>query len=449
MRLVTAIALLIGLMGGIIAVWPRSQPLSFTALFPSAIGLYPGDAIKIAGVPVGTITAITPGVTDTVISMSVRHGAAIPADAGAIIIAPNLVSARFIELTPVYDSGPQLTNGAVIPATRTGVPVEWDEVKDQLAQLSRRLGPAEGAVQGPLAAAVDQAADTFDGSGQSFRQAVRELSQTAGRLGDSRADLLGTVKSLHVLVDALAKTNDQIVEFSGHVASLSKVLADSSTSLDTALGTLGQALADIRDFLHDNNSALTGQIDKLTQFTNLLTEHSEDIEQVLHVAPNGLANFYNIYDPAQAAISGILNMPNFRNPMQFVCGGGFEAAGTPDYFKRAEICKQRMAPVLKRLSMNFPPILFHPINSITAYKGQVIYDTPETQAKAQTPLSQLQWEPLPGVSAPPAAPDADLGTLILPPPPISQPPAPPAPAVTEPTPPPPPPPTGTTPEGQP
>lgn len=115
MRLVTAIALLIGLMGGIIAVWPRSQPLSFTALFPSAIGLYPGDAIKIAGVPVGTITAITPGVTDTVISMSVRHGAAIPADAGAIIIAPNLVSARFIELTPVYDSGPQLTNGAVIP----------------------------------------------------------------------------------------------------------------------------------------------------------------------------------------------------------------------------------------------------------------------------------------------------------------------------------------------
>ena len=41
--------------------------------------------------------------------------------------------------------------------------------------------------------------------------------------------------------------------------------------------------------------------------------------------------------------------------------------------------------------MNYPPVLFHPINSITAYKGQVIYDTPQTEAKAQTPVPYLQW----------------------------------------------------------
>ena len=35
-----------------------------------------------------------------------------------------------------------------------------------------------------------------------------------------------------------------------------------------------------------------------------------------------------------------------------------------------------MGPVFKRIAMNYPPILFHPINSITAYKGQIIYDTP-------------------------------------------------------------------------
>ena len=48
--------------------------------------------------------------------------------------------------------------------------------------------------------------------------------------------------------------------------------------------------------------------------------------------------------------------------------------------------------------MNYPPILFHPINSITAYKGQIIYDTPETEAKAQTPVPYLQWQPAPGVT---------------------------------------------------
>ena len=49
--------------------------------------------------------------------------------------------------------------------------------------------------------------------------------------------------------------------------------------------------------------------------------------------------------------------------------------------------------------MNYPPFLFHPINSITAYKGQIIYDTPETEAKAQTPVPYLQWQPAPGRDA--------------------------------------------------
>ena len=74
-----------------------------------------------------------------------------------------------------------------------------------------------------------------------------------------------------------------------------------------------------------------------------------------------------------------------------------------------------MGPVFKRLAMNYPPILFHPINSITAYKGQIIYDTPATEAKAQTPVPYLQWHPAPGVTPPRRRPDGDLSALMLPP----------------------------------
>ena len=120
------------------------------------------------------------GPSRTKITMSMRGDVDVPADARAIIMAPNLVSARFIEFAPVYNGGPKLANGAIIGPDRTAVPVEWDEVKDQLTQLSAQLGPQPGSLQGPLAAFVNQAADTFDGNGESFRQAVRELSQTAG-----------------------------------------------------------------------------------------------------------------------------------------------------------------------------------------------------------------------------------------------------------------------------
>ena len=75
-----------------------------------------------------------------------------------------------------------------------------------------------------------------------------------------------------------------------------------------------------------------------------------------------------------------------------------------------------MAPVLRRLTMNFPPVLFHPINSITAYKGQIIYDTPAPEAKAQTPVPYLQWQSAPGVTPPVIPPGTSLGDLVLPPP---------------------------------
>jgi len=386
------------------------------AYFTNAVGLYPGDEVRIVGVPVGRIEKIEPRPTDVKVTMSVQDGIKVPADARALIISPNLVSSRFVQFTPAYSGGAQLGAGGEIPLNRTGVPVEWDDVKKQLTQLSAQLGPQADAVQGPLAAFVNQAADTFDGNGDSFRNALRELSQPTGRLGDSRGDLFGTIKNLNVLVNALSNSNEQIVQFTDHVASVSQVLAASSDGLDQTLGTLNKALGDVKGLLAANNKALIEQVGKLADFTKILSDHSDNIEQILHVTPNGLANFYNIYNPAQGSLAGLLSLPNFSNPVQFLCGGNFDIGATPDNYKRSEICRQRMAPVLRRIAMNYPPVLFHPINSITAYKGQIIYDTPQTEAKAETPMPALQWQAAPGVTPPQIGPDGRLSDLILPPP---------------------------------
>jgi phospholipid/cholesterol/gamma-HCH transport system substrate-binding protein len=415
-RVVLAVVVIALVAGTAYLMWPSRRGHQVVAYFTNAVGLYPGDDVRIVGVPVGTIDKIEPRATDVKVTMTVDNGVKVPADARALIISPNLVSSRFVQFTPAYSGGPQLAAGGDIPLNRTGVPVEWDDVKKQLTELSARLGPQAGEVQGPLAAFVNQAADTLDGNGDSFRNALRELSQTAGRLGDSRGDLFGTVKNLRVLVNALSNSNEQIVQFSDHVASVSQVLADSSTGLDQTLGTLNKALGDVKGLLQDNNKALIEQVGKLADFTKILSDHSDDIEQILHITPNGLANFYNIYNPAQGSLDGLLSLPNFSNPVQFLCGGNFDVGATPDNYKRAEICRERMAPVLRRIAMNYPPVLFHPINAITAYKGQIIYDTPQTEAKAQTPLPDLQWQAAPGVTPPTIGPDGRLSDLILPPP---------------------------------
>jgi phospholipid/cholesterol/gamma-HCH transport system substrate-binding protein len=414
LRLALAVLLAVFVAVGAYVAWPGRGGNKIVGYFTSAVGLYPGDQIRIVGVPVGTIDSIEPRAEDVKITMSVDRGVKVPADARAIIMSPNLVAARFIQLAPAYTSGPVLPDGAAIALAKTAVPVEWDEVKESLTDLAKQLSPAAGELQGPLGKAINQAADTFSGNGDSFRSSLRELSQAAGRLGDSRTDIFGTVKNLRVLVDALSSSNEQIVSFAGHVASVSQVLAKSSTHLDNTLGTLNQALLDVKGFLQQNNSTLIGTVNKLTDLTQVLSDQSEDIEQVLHVAGPGIANFYNIYDPAQGTLNGLISIPEFANPVQFICGGSFDtAAGLsgPDYYKRAEVCRERLGPPLRRLTFNYPPLMFHPLNMITAYKGQIQYDTPETQAKSQTPIPDLHWIPAPGAHPPNPT---DLQALMVP-----------------------------------
>ena len=186
-------ALLVALIGGVSVIWPRVTTYTVVGHFASAAGLYPGDEVRVVGVPIGSIESIEPQADSVKITMRVKDSVKVPADARAVIMSPNLVAARFIQLTPAYSQGPAMKDGGTIALERTGVPVEWDDVKTELTRLSQQLGPAAGQVQGPLSQFVNQAADTFDGSGDSFRQALRELSQTSGRLGDSSPDLFGTV----------------------------------------------------------------------------------------------------------------------------------------------------------------------------------------------------------------------------------------------------------------
>ena len=106
-----AVALAVLLAVGVYLVWPSRGGQKVVAYFPTAVGLYPGDDVRIVGVPIGRIDSIQPRAQDVKINMTLDDGVRVPANAQAIIIAPNLVSARFIQLTPAYTEGDVLADG--------------------------------------------------------------------------------------------------------------------------------------------------------------------------------------------------------------------------------------------------------------------------------------------------------------------------------------------------
>ncbi|MGH8883358.1 MAG: MCE family protein, partial [Stackebrandtia sp.] len=249
---------------------------------------------------------------------------------------------------------------------------------------SKALGPVGEDKQGSYGRVIDTAAKNLgDGNAQAFRDTLRELSHTLNTLSDGRTDLFGTVRNLQQFVDVLSKSNEQIVQFGGRLASVSSVLADASGDLGAGLDNLDSAVADVKRFLDERGGALTESVERLTDVTQLLADKRPEIERVMHAGPTGLVNFYQIYKPAQGSLAGAVTGTNFANPTAFLCGS-VEAIQADDSDKSAALCKQYLTPVLNSLMMNYPPLLANPASTQTAFPQQLTFSTPDLADRVDT-----------------------------------------------------------------
>lgn len=357
-RLAIAAVLSVVVCTGVVAVVHLNETVRRThviAEFANANGIYAGDAIRILGVPVGKIDAIVPDPSGVKISFWYDTKYSVPASADAVILAPSLVTARSIQLTPAYTGGPKMSAGAVIPKERTAVPVEWDDFRRQVQRLTDTLQPTQPGNVSTLGAFVNTAADNLRGQGSNIREAIIKLSQVFSALGDHSQDIFGTIKNLALLVSALRDSTDLLRNLNQNLASVTGLLTHGDDQVGHAIEDINDVVGDVDSFVHDNREALGTTTDKLTSVTQALNESLGDVKQTLHIAPNAFQNFLNIYQPAQGTLSGNLGANNFANPISFLCGA-IQAASRLNAEQSSKLCVQYLAPIIKNRQMNYFPV---------------------------------------------------------------------------------------------
>ena len=357
-----------------VVVWQRTGigKTEVTAYFDNSNGIYEGDDVLIVGVPVGKIDKIEPEPQRAKITFHVDDKYKVPAEANALIINPTLVSARSIQLTPAYTSGPVMKSGTVIPRERTAVPVEFDDLREQLEKLTQTLQPTQAGGVSTLGEFVNTAADNLRGQGSNIRQTLIELSQALSTLGDHSTDIFGTLKNLSVLVTALRSSTDLMRQLNVNLSSVTGLLSNDSDEIGDAVKDLNAALGDVESFIADNKEPLGIASDKLASISTALVESLEDIKQTLHVAPTAFQNFSNIYEPAAAAFTGALAVNQFANPLQLICSA-VQAASRVGAEQSAKLCVQYLAPIVKNRQMNFFPIGGNPIVGAQARPNEVTF----------------------------------------------------------------------------
>jgi hypothetical protein len=195
--------------------------------------------------------------------------------------------------------------------------------------------------------------------------------------------------------------------FENRLATLTSVVNDSRSSLDSALKELSVAIGEVQRFVAGSRAETVEQVQRLTNVTQNLVEQKDAIRNILHILPNAMANTANMYNVSSGTPVGSLAFANFSNPVQAICGmiGGIENVTAPE---TAKLCSQYLGPALRLLNFNGIPFPVNPYLTKSGSPDKLIYTDPALMPNGAGVVEPP--EPAPAVSA-------YVGSGDVPPPP--------------------------------
>jgi phospholipid/cholesterol/gamma-HCH transport system substrate-binding protein len=263
--------------------------ITVTALMADSAGLFVGNDVGVLGVPVGTVTSIRPEGTHVRVTMSIDRGRPVPADAGAVVVARSVATDRYVELTPVYRSGPRMADGAVIRQPQTRTPVDFDEVLEALEEFSSGIAGRAG-TRNAVANILREGSEALDGKGPLLNRTLTSLGAAVDSISGQREDLAGTVESLDALTSTIAANQQLARDFVSQVSEATALLADERGNFRRAMRSLGRAVELVADFAHQNRQQLVRALDQGSAVMSSLLTRREDLTEILRVMPVTLQN---------------------------------------------------------------------------------------------------------------------------------------------------------------
>ncbi|WP_300682079.1 MCE family protein [Nocardioides sp.] len=284
----------------------KTKPITLTAYFDSTVGLYAGSDVQVLGVPVGKVTHVEANGGNVKVTMNLDPSQPVAADTKAVIIAPTMVSDRFVQLTDPWaqGDGDQLKSGAVINQDRTAVPVEIDDLYSGLTEMADAMGPNGANKNGALSNLLKVAAANMKGEGSNLNQMVGEFGKASATLSNIDDNFFGTLDNLNTLNTMLVDNDAAVAKVNRQFADVAGYLADDKDDMSAAAKNLSGAMAVLDGFLRDNQGALATSLEKLMPTVKTLRRQQKSLDETVKIAPLLLHNLRDSYNEKYNVIGG-------------------------------------------------------------------------------------------------------------------------------------------------
>jgi phospholipid/cholesterol/gamma-HCH transport system substrate-binding protein len=297
LAVVTAVLLLASIIAVVRVRQTRAaNTYTVTAYFSKAIGLFPKSDVRVLGVAVGKVVAVAPQGPRVKVVMQIQKSQKIPTDARAVVIPISLISDRYVQFFPVYESGPALQDRAVLDTDRTSIPVELD---DLLASLKKFLDAVEAGTKenpGALGKFIANSSKTLEGTGANADATLGALGSISSAVNAESSRLDSLLVHLNQLFEALVQKRAEITRVNTNLALSLGAVAQQQSALDGALNNLALVTQQVGSIIKQHRPPLETDLRVLSDTTNAVLRHQDSLirsNDWLHVVADGLEGSHN------------------------------------------------------------------------------------------------------------------------------------------------------------
>ncbi|CCK65795.1 MCE family protein [Mycobacterium canetti] len=305
-------------------VWPKvNNTKAMCAEFSDAVGLYPGNKVRLLGIEVGSVTAVTNRPDHVQVDFTVSRELELPADIGAVTFSPSVVSDRHVELTKPYAGGPKFTGSQCIKLEFTKTPLGVSETfaaVDKLANAVLGSEAGQDPSRSPGAQAINDslgaASRSLAGTGSQLNRTLRDLVAIIGDPRQADHDYRQLIENGEILTSALLQNWETVATVVQTLPDSLRMIEGLADGFGSALDHLAHALPILVEVLNRfAPRAYHNVTDKLIPWIrDILNAYTPSIVGFINTLPpvtNWLASQYEpawgthnvTYLPPQVAIS--------------------------------------------------------------------------------------------------------------------------------------------------
>jgi phospholipid/cholesterol/gamma-HCH transport system substrate-binding protein len=256
----------------------------YSATFTDASGLLPGDDVRIAGVVVGSVDAIS--IADrrfAKVDFSVDTAQVLPATVTAAILYKNLIGQRFLSLAQgAGATGSTLPEGATIPKERTTPPLNLTTLFNGFQPLFAALDPEQ---VNKLSMEIVQ---VLQGEGGTVESLLASTSSLTNTIADRDQVIGKVIDNLNAVLATVNARDQQLSDLVSSLQQLVSGLAQDREPIGNALSSIGDLTQVTAGLLDDARPPLKNDIAALGDLSDQLDTAQPTLEHFLQFSPGKL-----------------------------------------------------------------------------------------------------------------------------------------------------------------